>query len=59
MTSSRAVGVLGIANTISDAEKIAEQAVACISGRVFHRKDIGTQELVEKRVKHMKEIRKA
>jgi len=57
MTSSRAVGVLGIANTISDAEKIAEQAVACISGRIFHRKDIGTKELVEKRVKHMKEIR--
>lgn len=57
MTTSRAIGVLGIANSISDAEKIAEQAVNCISGRVFHRKDVGTKELIDKRVRHMKEIR--
>ena len=56
-SSSRAAGVVGIADTITDADKIAESAVGCIEGEVFHRKDIGTDALVRKRVEHMKELR--
>jgi len=57
MTSSRAIGVVGIADTLEDAEKIAEDAVKAIKGNVDHRPDIGTKELVERRVRHMKELR--
>ena len=57
MTSSRAIGVVGIADTLDEAEKIAEKAVQAINGNVDHRPDIGTKELVERRVRHMKELR--
>jgi len=55
--TSRALAVLGGANTISEAEVIAEESVACIEGDLFHRKDIGTYEVVQKRVKHMRVLR--
>lgn len=57
MTSSRALGLVGISENISDAEKSAENAIKGISGPVFHRKDIGTEPLLQKRVGHMNEIR--
>lgn len=55
-TSSRAMGILGIADNLSDAEKISEQGVQCIDGRLFHRKDVGTISLLQKRIDHMKSI---
>ena len=54
--SSRSIGLVGIAKTITDAEKIAESAAGAISGKVWHRKDIGTDVLVRKRVEHMKAL---
>ena len=57
MTSSRAIGVVGIAGTLEEAEKIAENAVQAIKGNVDHRPDIGTKELIQRRVKHMEELR--
>ncbi len=57
MSTSRAIGVVGISEDISDAEQIAENAIKEIKGPVFHREDIGTKELLGKRVKHMGEIR--
>ena len=56
-TKSRAVATLGIADTIIDAEKIAEEACNEIKGNVFHRKDIGTEKLLEKRTDHMNHVR--
>jgi phosphoribosylamine--glycine ligase len=56
-TGSRAVAVVGIADTISKAEKIAETEVAAIKGPFFHRKDIGTEALIERRVKQMEMLR--
>ncbi len=53
-TTSRAMGILGIANSLEEAEKIAEQGVGCITGKLFHRTDIGTRKLLEKRINHMK-----
>tara|TARA_Y100000310_G_scaffold345753_1_gene469285 strand:- start:4246 stop:5562 length:1317 start_codon:yes stop_codon:yes gene_type:complete len=56
MTSSRAVAVVGIADNIEESEKFSEQAVSCVKGRVFHRFDIGTKELIQKRIDHMESL---
>ncbi|MFA6048347.1 MAG: phosphoribosylamine--glycine ligase [Candidatus Micrarchaeia archaeon] len=56
-TSSRAVAVLGIAPTIAEAEQKAEKAVAFVKGEVAHRRDIGTAELIQKRVDHVQRMR--
>ncbi|WP_409200297.1 phosphoribosylamine--glycine ligase [Methanobrevibacter sp. DSM 116169] len=56
LSSSRALGIVAKSNTISEAEKIAEEACKFVKGNVYHRSDVGTPVLVEKRVEHMKEI---
>jgi phosphoribosylamine--glycine ligase len=56
MTTSRAIGVVGIADRLEDAEKMAEKAARAIRGPVDHRPDIGTKPLIEKRIRHMREI---
>lgn len=57
MTSSRAIGVVGIADTLEEAERIAESAVQAIKGNVDHRPDIGTKELIQRRIEHMKALK--
>ncbi|MBW2559058.1 MAG: phosphoribosylamine--glycine ligase [Deltaproteobacteria bacterium] len=57
MTSSRAIGIVGIADTLDSAEEMAEGAIASIKGPIDHRPDIGTKSLIDKRIQHMKEIR--
>jgi len=56
-TGSRTVAILGIADTIMAAEKIAEKDVSAITGPLFHRTDIGTDEVIQKRIDHMKSLR--
>ena len=56
-TGSRTVAILGIADTIVAAEKIAEKDVSAITGPLFHRTDIGTDEVIQKRIDHMKSLR--
>jgi phosphoribosylamine---glycine ligase len=56
LTGSRAVAFVGIANSLFEAEKIAEEAASLVEGPVFHRRDIGTAELIQKRVDHMHRI---
>ena len=56
MSSSRAIAIVGIANTLEEAEFIAERAVKKIKGPLFHREDIGTAELIKKRIEHMEEL---
>ena len=55
-TTSRAMGVLGISSSLKEAEKIAEKGVECIEGKLFHRKDVGTLKLLQKRIDHMHSI---
>ncbi len=55
-TNSRGVGLVGMADTLEEAEKIAEGAASMVKGRVFHRKDIGTKQLLQKRIDHVKKI---
>ena len=54
---SRTVAVVGVADSISNAEKIAEKEVSAIAGPLFHRSDIGTDMVIQKRINHMKSIR--
>ena len=54
---SRTVAVVGMANSISNAEKIAEKEMSVIAGPLFHRSDIGTDMVIQKRINHMKAIR--
>lgn len=53
MTGSRAIAFVGIGDNLEEAEKIAQEAVSCVKGKVFFREDIGTKELIENRIKHM------
>jgi phosphoribosylamine--glycine ligase len=55
--TSRSIGIVGVAQTISAAERIAEAACSRVKGPLYHRRDIGTAALVQKRVEHMKKIR--
>ncbi|MFO7569800.1 MAG: phosphoribosylglycinamide synthetase C domain-containing protein, partial [Smithellaceae bacterium] len=57
LSSSRAIGIVGIANTLDAARIIAEDGVRAVRGPVAYREDIGTDALIEKRIAHMKEIR--
>ena len=54
---SRTVAVVGIAETISAAEQIAEKEVSTVGGPLFHRADIGTDVLVQQRVEQMELLR--
>jgi len=56
-TSSRSIGVVGIGGTIEEARLKAVSGVAQIQGRIFYRKDIGSPELIAKRVDMMKKLR--
>jgi phosphoribosylamine--glycine ligase len=55
--TSRTLALVGIGETLEDAERIAESAAREIHGRVFHRTDIGTPEVLGRRIAHMKELR--
>ena len=53
---SRTLAFVGRGETLDEAETIAETAASSVSGRVFHRRDIGTREVLDRRCRHMKEI---
>jgi phosphoribosylamine-glycine ligase len=53
LTDSRSLAFVGIADSLAEAEVIAEKAASSVKGPVFHRRDIGTATLVQKRVDHM------
>lgn len=52
-TTSRAIGILGIAKNIEEAEKIAEKGTSFVEGKLYHRRDVGTLKLLQKRIDHM------
>jgi len=56
-TGSRAIAVVGQGESLNAAESIAEAKVACVKGKVFHRSDIGTTQLIAKRIEHMRKLR--
>jgi phosphoribosylamine--glycine ligase len=56
-TTSRSAGVVGMADSVEEAEAISERAIGHISGRLFVRHDIGKRHVIDARVRHMEEIR--
>jgi phosphoribosylamine--glycine ligase len=55
--TSRTLAFVGVGDTLEEAEEIAEKGASSVSGHARHRKDIGTRSLLEKRMRHMQEIR--
>ncbi len=58
-TGSRAAAIVGVAETLLLAEKSAEKNIQHIKGQLFHRSDIGTSELIHRRVMNMQKLREA
>ena len=56
-TTSRSFAVVGLGDSIATAEAEADAALSAAGDRVRIRHDIGTPELLEKRVEHMDELR--
>jgi len=57
LKGSRALGIVAKADTLAEAEKIVQTEIEKVKGPVFFRKDIGTAELIEKRIKMMEDLR--
>ena len=55
--TSRTLAFVGIAGTLPEAERAAEEAASSVQGRVYHRRDIGKRELLERRIAHMEALR--
>ncbi|WP_188202917.1 phosphoribosylamine--glycine ligase [Thermococcus camini] len=58
LLGSRAIAVVGIAETLEEAERIAQSAIGHVKGELFYRRDVGTRRSVEKRIRIMKEFGK-
>lgn len=54
---SRTAAYVGVADTITNAEQIAETEVSAIGGQLYHREDIGTERLIQQRVDAMRKLR--
>jgi len=57
LKGSRAVGVVALDDDLYEAERTVEEQILKIKGPVFHRKDIGRRDLIEKRIKMQEEVR--
>ncbi len=55
--SSRTMAYVGTGPGLSVAEEIAEQACRSVRGPIRYRSDIGTEVVLQKRIRHMQEIR--
>lgn len=56
-TTSRSFAVVGLGNSIETAERTAEAALEAAGDGVRIRHDIGTAELIERRIEHMRQLR--
>mgnify|MGYP006276520993 CR=1 FL=1 len=56
-TTSRSFAVVGLGDSIADAEADAEDALSMVDDGFHVRHDIGTAELVQSRIDHMAELR--
>ncbi|MDD5041629.1 MAG: phosphoribosylamine--glycine ligase [Candidatus Peribacteraceae bacterium] len=54
---SRTAGIVGIGESLAEAEKIAEEFCRGVQGPVRHRADIGTAPLIDQRIAVMKNMR--
>ena len=54
---SRAIAIVGHGESKWEAEQIAEKNISKVQGPLFHRKDIGTTELIQQKINHMVSIK--
>lgn len=54
---SRSVGIVGVGQTIAEAEQYAQALCEQVDGPVRFREDIGTEELIQKRIDLLEQIR--
>lgn len=57
LKGSRAIGITGIGKNIEEARENCEKLTENFQGPLFYRKDIGTPQLIEKRIQNMIQIR--
>jgi phosphoribosylamine---glycine ligase len=55
-SSSRALALVSMGDTIAEAEEICEASTEHVKGDVYHRQDVGTEKLIHKRIRHMQYI---
>ena len=56
-TGARTAAYVGVADSISAAEEIAEKEIRAIVGPLYHREDIGTDQLIQQRIDGMRKLR--
>ena len=56
-SGSRTLAAIGVADTIALAEKTAEESISNVKGPLFYRKDIGRQNLLNRRIENMRKLR--
>ncbi len=56
-STSRAAAVVAQAPTLEEAESKAEHATSFVRGPLWHRRDIGTRELIKKRMEHVRRLK--
>lgn len=54
---SRTAAYVGVGDSLSEAEEIAEKEVRGIAGKLFHREDIGTDRMIKNRIDSMRRLR--
>lgn len=57
LLGSRAMAIVGIADSLEEAERIASAGIKHVRGKIFYRTDVGTKESIAKRIELMKAIR--
>src|SRR3989344_5405821 len=55
-TTSRTLGIIGLGDTVFEAQKIVRSAIQNVRGDIFYRTDIGTKKSIQKKVSMMKRI---
>ena len=55
--TSRSLGIIGIGDTLSEAEQKAEKGLEHVKGHIFMRHDIGTDEAIKSKIERLKGIR--
>lgn len=56
-TGARTAAYVGVADSIPSAEEIAEKEIRAVDGPLYHREDIGTERLIQRRVDEMRKLR--
>jgi phosphoribosylamine--glycine ligase len=54
---SRSLAFVGVGSTLTDAERSAEMSASAVRGRIRYRPDIGKEEILSRRIAHMKGLR--